>query len=141
MRGTGGSEVNDDNPAIADSGHGKSTGQLDPCTLVSRSEAQAIIGGQIAAPQEAPLGPTCIYQRVGAKSAITLTVESIDFAKVSPLVRHRVRVQVAGRTAVCGDYGRPTTFVPLSGGRVLSITAPCGIGTRLAAKALPRLHI
>jgi len=139
MRGTGGNEINDDNPGIADSGNGKLVNQLDPCTLVSRSEAQAIIGGQIAAPQEAPLGPTCIYQSLGTESPVTLAVESIDFAKVSPLIHHRIRVTAAGHNAYCGDYGRPTTFVPLKGGRVLNIAAACRIGAQFATKALPRL--
>lgn len=139
MRGTGGNEINDDNPGRADSGNGKATGQIDPCKLVSKAEAQAIIGGPIASPQEAPLGPTCIYQPLGAKTFITLTVESIDFAKIRSQIRDRMRVEVGGRTAYCGDYGQSMTFVPISGGRVLSITAPCTAGTRFAAKALPRL--
>ena len=52
----------------------------DPCTLVSQAQAQAIIGKPIGTPQEAPLGPTCIYRPVGAKSFITMTVESTNFA-------------------------------------------------------------
>ena len=107
--------------------------------LVSKSEAQAIVGGPVATPQEAPLGPTCIYQPLGAKSFITLAVESLDFAKTRSQVHHLIRVTVRGRTAYCGDYGRLTTFVPLAGGKVLNITAPCALGTRFAAKALPRL--
>jgi hypothetical protein len=138
MRGTGGNEINDDNPGRADSGNGTATVQ-NPCTLVSKSEAQAIIGGPIATPQEAPLGPTCIYQPLGAKSPVTIAVESIDFAKVSPLIHHRIRVTVADHTAYCGDYGRATTFVQLKGGRVLNIAAACSIGAQFATKALPRL--
>jgi hypothetical protein len=107
---------------------------------VSKSEAQAIIGGPIATPQEAPLGPTCIYQPLGAKSFVTLTVESIDFAKVRSQLRNRRRVTVGHRTAYCGDYGKPMTFVPLANGRVLNVTAPCAVGTRFAAKALSRLN-
>jgi len=140
MRGTGGGAVNDDNPGKSDSGRGQATaGQTYPCKLVSKAEAQAIIGEPIATPQEAPLGPTCIYQPLGAKSFITLAVETVDFAKTKSQIRHLSRVMVRGRTAYCGDYGRPTTFVPLAGGRVLNITAPCALGARFAAKAVPRL--
>jgi len=138
VRGTGGNEINDENPARADSGNGRATGQ-NPCMVVSKAEAQAIINRPIAAPQEAPLGPTCIYRPLGNKTLITLAVESVDFAKVRPHIRHDIRVVIAGRTAYCGDYGRPTTFVPLANGRVLTVTAPCAVGTRFAKKALSQL--
>ena len=139
MNGTGGHERNDANPGRADSGSGEATGQ-NPCTLVSKAEAQAIIGRPIVTAVEAPLGPTCIYQPRGSVSSITVAVESIDFAKIRPQIRGQTRGTVDGRTAYCGDYGRPTTFVLLAGKRVLNVAAPCAIGTRLAAKALPRLQ-
>ena len=87
---------------------------------------------------EAPLGPTCIYQPIGAKNLVTLTLESIDFATVRPHIRNLTQFDVSGRTAYCGTYGQPMTFVPLARGRVLNVTAPCAIGIRFAAKALPR---
>jgi hypothetical protein len=138
-RGTGGNAINDDNPGRADSGGGQATGQ-SPCALVSRAEAQAIVGRPIDAPVEAPLGPTCIYQPRGGKALITLTVESIDFSKIRAQIRDPTRVEVGGRTAYCGNYGQPVTLVPLAGGRILDVTAPCAIGVRFAAKALPRLN-
>ncbi len=138
-RGTGGDEINDDNPGVADSGSGSATGQLDPCTLVSRAQAQAILGHPIEAPQEAPLGPTCIYQPVGARSFVTITVEAIDLAKIEPDIRGRKQLNVAGHAAYCGQYGQPTTLVAVGRGRVLSITAPCVVGARFAAEALPRV--
>jgi hypothetical protein len=138
-RGTGGSEINDDNPGYADSGNVSATGQLNPCTLVSRAQAQAIIGRPIDTPQEAPLGPTCIYQPVGAKSFVTITVEALELSKIEPEIKDRKQLVVAGQTAYCGVYGQPTTFVPAGRGRVLSITAPCSVGSRFAAEALPRV--
>jgi hypothetical protein len=143
FRGTGGGEINDDNPGNADSPNTNvrpAHPQSDPCMLVSRAEAQAILGRPIDSPVEAPLGPTCIYQAMGAKSFITLAVESIDFARIKPHIRARAQFNVSGRTAYCGTYGQPTTFVPLASGRVLRIIAPCGLGTRFAAKALPRVR-
>jgi hypothetical protein len=138
-RGTGGSEVNDDNPGRADSGGGTASGQLNPCTLVSRAQAQAMIGHRIEDPQEAPLGPSCIYQPVSAKSFVTMTVEAIDLSKIAPQIKHRKQLIVAGHTAYCGDYGQPTTFVAVGHGRVLSITAPCALGSQFAAAAVPRV--
>jgi hypothetical protein len=140
MRGTGGDEINDDNPGRADSGNGTAVGQ-NPCTLVSKAESEAIVNGPIASLREAPLGPTCIYQPVGAKNFITVSVESLDFATLAPQIHHRVRVAIAGHTGYCGNYGRPTTFVLLTGKRVLNIAAPCGVGVQFAARALPRLKI
>ncbi len=137
LHGTGGGEINDDNPA--DTGGHPATAASDPCTLVSRAEAQAIVGRPIDTPVEARLGPTCIYQPAGAKNRITVTVESINVAAIKRHIRKRTQLNVSGRTAYCGTYGQPTTFVPLAGGRALAVTAPCAIGIRFAAKALPRV--
>lgn len=143
LRGTGGDEINDDNPGRADSGANTTTARAiaaqNPCTLVSRAEAEAIVGGPIAAPQEAPLGPTCIYQPQGAEATVTLAVEAMDFAKLGSHVHNTTRARVAGHAAYCATYGETTTFVPLGGYRVLDIAAPCGVGLRFAARALPRV--
>ncbi len=137
--GTGGGQTNDDNPGRADvSGH-SATSQSDPCTLVSRADAQAILDRPIDTPVDAPLGPTCIYQSAGARSLVTVTVEAIDFANIEPHIRSRKQSEVGGRTAYCGTYGQSSVFVPLAGGRVLTITAPCAIGVRFAAEAMPRV--
>jgi hypothetical protein len=146
FHGTGGGEVNDDNPGNADApgaGHTdvrRAPGPSDPCTLVSRAEAQTIVGAPIDKPLEAPLGPTCIYRPASAKNLITLTVESMDVAKITAHIRNRRHLDVSGHAAYCGNYGQPTTFVQLASGRVLTVTAPCAIGVRFAAKALPRLN-
>jgi hypothetical protein len=140
LHGTGGGESNDDNPGKADGGNATATGQSDPCKLVSRAEARAILGKPLGAPQEAPLGPTCIYQPTRARTFVTLAVETVDFARIKPRIRHRTRIKVAGRTGYCGVYGQPTTFVPLNGGKVLNVTASCKIGTLFSVKALSRLN-
>jgi hypothetical protein len=138
LHGTGGDEINDDNPGHADTGHDQ-PGSGDPCALVSRAEAQAISGRPMSTPIDAPLGPTCIYQPRDAANFITLTVASKSFATISRTIRNPRRVDLGGHTAYCGTYGQPTTFVPLSRGRVLTVTAPCAIGIRFAARAVPRL--
>jgi hypothetical protein len=139
LHGTGGREINDDNPGNADVGHNPYAGQNNPCAYVSQAQAQAIVRRQIEAPQEAPLGPTCIYQPVGAKSMIAVSIEPITFAKIKSNVRNRSRFSIRGHTAYCGDYGQPTTFVPLGDGRVLNVAAPCAIGRLFAADAISRL--
>ncbi len=136
--GTGRAQANDDNPARADAG-GRRSGAPDPCTLVTQAQAQAILGVAVAAPVQAPLGPTCIYRPAGAHTFVTMTVESVDFAKIKAHIRGRTQFAVVGHTAYCGTYGQPTVFVALSVGRVLAVTAPCVTGARFAAAALPRL--
>jgi hypothetical protein len=139
LHGTGGNASNDDNPGKADVGNNPTAGQSDPCELVSRTQAQAIVGRPVVTPQEAPLGPTCIYQPVGAKTGVTLTVEGVPLAQLKPHIHHLTRFEVGGRTGYCGVYGQPTTFVPLADGKVLSVTAPCGVGRLFAARALSRV--
>jgi hypothetical protein len=115
---------------------------LNPCTLVSRSEAQAIVGKPVGKPVDAPQGPTCIYTpNRGRKSLITLAVEATDFSKVQPQsqLRDRMSVKVKGHTAYCGVAGGPTMIVPLTTGRFLVVTAPCPIAASFAAKALARI--
>jgi hypothetical protein len=140
INGTGGKAVNDDNPGRADSGGTTATGQ-HPCTLVSKAEAQAIIGKPVATPQEAPLGPTCIYQPRGATNTITLAVESMSSPRIKPQAQlhGRVLLNLAHHRAYCGTLGDPTLIVPLSRARFLVVTATCPVSTRFATIALNRL--
>lgn len=144
--GTGGDVANDDNPtgsdkaSRADSGGPTVQGQPNPCALVSQAKAQAFTGKQLATPKEAPLGPTCLYQVSGARTtAATVVVETVAFSTLRPHVKGLSQSTIQGHTAYCGVYGVATTFVPLSGKRVLTITAPCAVGAKFAATALPKL--
>jgi len=114
-------------------------GASRPCSLVSKSQARAIVGADIVEPLQAPQGPTCIYQTNSGKTYITLAVQSVSFAKLRRQIRGERAVSIANRTAYCGTYGKPMLFLPLAGGRVLSITASCGLAKQFAATAAPRL--
>ena len=82
-----------------------------PCELVSRSEATAILGRSVQPPIEAPQGPTCIYRTDSGQQFITLSVQSVKFAKLRSNLRERHRIQVSGGPAYCGRYGsRCSTF-------------------------------
>jgi hypothetical protein len=115
--------------------------KIDPCMLVTRSQAQAILGKPVAALTEAPQGPTCIYRPRGAKSFITLAVESENFSKVEPQsqLRDRISLKVAGHNAYCGVVGTPMLIVSLANGKFMSVAAPCPIAASFATKALARL--
>jgi hypothetical protein len=116
--------------------------EQNPCTLVSASEAQAIVGKPVGQPTEAPQGPTCIYRPEGAKSFITLAVESKNFSKIEPQsqLHSRISLTVGAHAAYCGTAGgAPTLIVPLSRGKFMAVSAPCPVAASFAAKALSRL--
>jgi hypothetical protein len=114
---------------------------LDPCTLVTREEAQTIVGKPVGEPVDAPQGPTCIYSIQGAKAPVTLAVQALHFSTVKPQsqLHDRITLTLAGHGAYCGVAGTPTLIVPLSAGRFLSVVAPCPIAASFATKALGRI--
>jgi hypothetical protein len=115
---------------------------LDPCSLVSRAQAQTILGKPVGRPVDAPQGPTCIYTPQGAKSLVTVAVIATNFSTIQPQahLRDRMSVTVSGRAAYCGVAGAPTMIVPLTPGRFLTVTAPCPIAASFATKALSHIH-
>jgi hypothetical protein len=113
---------------------------LDPCTLLTVSQAEAITGRTIATPVEAPQGPTCIYKLTGSKSWITLSIETRkDFAKLRGLMRNGQTVNEGSDSGACGQLGSDNLFLSLTGGRVLHVTASCAIAKQIAAAAVRRL--
>jgi hypothetical protein len=114
---------------------------LDPCSLVSRTQAQAILGQPVGQPVDAPQGPTCVYAPQGAKTQVTVAVIATNFSTLQPQahLRDRMSVKVGGRAAYCGVAGSPTMIVPLSTGRYLTVTAPCPIAASFAARALSHI--
>ena len=112
---------------------------IRPCTLVKKAEAARITGRRMTRVWEAPQGPTCIFQAARARSYVTMTVEATRFAAIRRHSRTLSKRRIAGHTAYCVRYGQVASYVPLSRGRLLHITASCPVGARFAAKALPRL--
>jgi hypothetical protein len=111
---------------------------LDPCSLVTRAQAQAIVGKPVGPPVDAPQGPTCVYTASGFKGPITLAVVATDFSTVKPQakLRDRMSVTVSGHPAYCGVAGAPTMVVPLTPEKFLTVVAPCPIAASFAATAL-----
>ena len=112
---------------------------LEPCSLVSRARAAAIIGEAVRRPTETTQGPTCVYRTVKGKATVTVGVQSMDFQPVRKQMHGVRKIRVGGRTAYCGDYGQAMLYAPLRSGRVLTVSAACGIATKFAAQALRRL--
>jgi hypothetical protein len=113
--------------------------RFSPCSLVTAPEARAIVGGPIRAPLEAPQGPTCIYQTRAGDAFVTLAVQSVEFGELRRQMRRSRRIEVAERGAYCGTHGQPVLYLPVRGGRVLSIAAPCAVAREFAARAVRRL--
>ena len=117
----------------------KPRARFTPCNLVTRSQAQTIIGGPVQAPLEAPQGPTCIYRSRSGTDFITVAMHAGSFKALTRPLREPHWLAIAGREAVCGDLGRPTLFVRISGSRALGIAAPCDTARKFAAAAVERL--
>jgi len=110
-----------------------------PCSLVTKKQARAIIGVAIVEPIEAPQGPTCIYQSTSGKASIMLTVQSTSYTRLIEHVRKRRSVAVSSHRGICGRLGRPMLYLPVGGGRVLTIAGPCRMASQFAAEAVPHL--
>jgi hypothetical protein len=118
---------------------GKPQSRFTPCGLVTRAQAQAIVGEPVQLPFEAPQGPTCVYRTVKGHGLVTLAVQKVEFAKAKANLQQAAKVDLGSRSGVCGQYGQPTLYAPLSHGRVLTVAAPCGVAKRFAARAVRSL--
>jgi hypothetical protein len=110
-----------------------------PCNLVSAGQARDIVGAALEPPLEAPQGPTCIYRSRDGRHFVTLAVQPLDFATIKRDMRKGRQVAVAGRSGYCGVHGQPVLYVPISGGRVLSVAGPCALALEFATTAVERL--
>jgi hypothetical protein len=113
----------------------KQSKQNNPCALVTRQQAQAILGGRLMDPVSLPQGPTCVYRNRSSARYATISVQARDFALLRRQLKRARRVDVADRPAFCGVHGRPMLYLSLGGGKVLSIAAQCDPAVRLARRA------
>ena len=113
--------------------------RFSPCNLVTRSQVEAIVGESLAAPIEAPQGPTCIYRRRSGKALITLAMQSTRLEALAPQLKGARRSDVGSRTAYCATRGQAVLYVGLPRARVLTVVAPCDVARRLAMRATARL--
>jgi hypothetical protein len=118
---------------------GTTTERFSPCNLVTEARATTIMGSKIRQPLLAPQGPTCIYRGASGKAFVTVAVQDASLAKLERHLRDAKPVAVGGHDGVCGTFSRPTLYVRVSGGRVLSITAPCAMAKSFAAAAIHEL--
>lgn len=108
-----------------------------PCRLVSRPEAEAILGTRIAAPRQASLGPSCVY--IDGAETISISVESFSYGSISSRLQAVKEFAVAGRSVYCATLGRPLLLAPINPNSTLEVTAACPVALAFAAAAIPRL--
>jgi hypothetical protein len=125
--------------SLVESQASKPRSAFTPCNLVTKAQAQAIVGLPLRDPLEAPRGPTCIYRSQDGKRLITLAVQSLDFAKLKRRIHGRQAASIANRNAFCGTLGAPVLYVELPKRRVLSVAARCEVGKQFATAAVRRL--
>jgi hypothetical protein len=125
-------------PLTADNDEIQPTGAkvIKPCTLVTRPEAEVILGKHVTS-AERPQGPTCVYSASGR--TVTLAVEVNSVNQLRKAARRASKVNVNGRTGWCITYQATAVIIGVSGGRVLRADGPCQAGVRFVAKALPRV--
>jgi hypothetical protein len=108
---------------------------VNPCRLVSRSEATAILGGDVRT-SVGPQGPTCIYAPERSAPQITLVIEQTSFSRLRRRASRATRMWVGSRSGWCLRFSSPSVAVPLAGGSVLNVNGPCGVAARFAALAV-----
>ena len=114
-------------------------GATQPCKLVSRGQAKAILGGTVLAPLEAPQGPTCIYRTKDGKGYVTLAVQSEDFGRLAKKLQMTKRADIGDNRAYCGVNGQDVLYAQVSDEWVLSVAGPCKVAQRFAEQALKAL--
>jgi len=88
---------------------------------------------------EAPLGPTCIFNPKGQKAEVTLAVEVLALRAEVHAMKNVSRTRIGGQLTYCGRLGSAILLVPLAGGTVLVVSAPCEEARAFATVALRRL--
>jgi hypothetical protein len=112
---------------------------INPCTLVSISQVQALTRRPVAKSVEAPQGPTCVYEARGRGHEVTLEITALSFRAASKRLSSVIGLTIAGHQAYCGVFGTPIAYVSLTQGRVMTIGAPCPVAAAMAKAALARL--
>jgi hypothetical protein len=136
----------EDRPSVARYPNGRESDEVGqsgadparPCHLVSRSEAAAVLGGDVRVTVGLQ-GPTCIYAARDSKLQVTLAIERIDLASLRHRAGNAPRIRVGRRSGWCLHYGSASVAVPLADGRVLDVTGPCPIAARFAVRSLDRM--
>lgn len=113
--------------------------RFTPCNLVTKAQAESVIGSPIRTPVEALQGPTCLYRSSSGSVFVSVSLERISLNVLRHQMRDEKKVTVAGHDGICGTLGRQVLYVPVSAGRVLSVAAPCDLARGFAAKATPQL--
>jgi hypothetical protein len=112
------------------------TKPIKPCTLVTRKEAKAILGGAVKM-EEHPQGPTCVYSSSGRE--ITMAVMELPLKPLVSGARKSTPLTIRGHQAYCVRYEKPSVVTGIGHGKILQVTGPCQADVRFVSAALPRI--
>jgi hypothetical protein len=111
----------------------------NPCALVTKADAQAILGARLLDPVVAPQGPTCIFRDRSGQSFATMSLQPVPIERLRRQTRRVKVVTVGDRNAYCGVNGGPVLYLPVADARTLTVIAQCEIAARFARRAAARL--
>lgn len=140
----------------------RAAGPADYCTLLTETEAEAIVGKPLGSPQSKP-GGACWYLKEGGSDfgdvELMLTVQSLGIRSKSQfdamIAQQATKMNAALKKAGANDggfkaepvqgvgdaaYYLDPSLLVLVGDRVLNIVAPRSQAVAVASKALPRLE-
>jgi hypothetical protein len=124
-------------PAAKASESGQVPASAEPCALVTKAEAAAILGEEVGV-TEGRLGPTCIFASDDAKEQVTVVVEPVSLASLRGSAKGASRVQVGGRAGWCLHHDSTSVA---QGPVTLRICPPeSGTASQFAEAALGRLE-
>jgi hypothetical protein len=112
------------------------TKPIKPCTLVTRKEAKAILGGAVKM-EEHPQGPTCVYTSSGRE--ITMALMELSLKPLVSGARKSTPLTVRGHQAYCIRYETTSVVTNVGNGKILQVTGPCQADVRFVSAALPRI--
>jgi hypothetical protein len=112
------------------------TKPVKPCSLVTRAQANNILGGNVKISEHLQ-GPTCVF--TGSGREVSLVVMEVPLKPIIEGARSSRPVKVGGKQAWCVRYEKFSVVTGVGRGRVLQVTGSCAAGVRFAAAALPRI--
>ena len=106
--------------------------RFTPCNLVTKAQARRDRRRAAAGSARGAPGPD-VHLPLAGRQALRDAggpVRAVREAQ-APAAQAPARSTSPTRTAYCGTLGQPMLYVPLSGGRVLSVAAPCQVAQRV----------
>ena len=114
---------------------------LNPCSLVSRAEAESALGLRSLQARVAPLGPSCVFVATNHKAVLSVVVNPASFAALRSQMSDLRKFSGVGWKGLCGGTrGASSLYARVNATEVLHLTGPCLSVAKLVPTALARLR-